>query len=409
MRIAYIAPYQGHTLVSSRPCLGNLSLGGRIKIELIAELLRGRSHTVEILSQGEVIERQLKYYPAFPEPKPFHPEIPVHYASAFPVRFVNGFWSSRSMLRLFKARHRVQPFDAVLIYNLKPPQVACANHAIKRLGLPVILEYEDDQFLGSEDAGGASLTSAYFLSKARKLLTSLSGCVSGSPALLAQVTGNAAKVLMCGVVSEAILEAGRRPASARRNWVVFSGTHSKAQGLEQLIHAWNMAQLPDWELHIAGHGAMTAVLHELAAGNPGIVFHGLLDRVENARMLGSGRIAIVPYDVSATQGFSFKTVECLAAGLHVISTPLAALEGLEDALKSGITLMDDNAPATIAGCLERVIGDRHYDRTAQGAAAEIYSPDTIAGSLEALLEAAVAGKIRDHPHRQRTGLKKAEI
>src|SRR5215510_7754168 len=105
MRIAYIAPYQGPWLVKKRPCLQNLSLGGKVKIELIAELLVGNAHEVEILSQGEVIERSLTFYPPFSEQELFHPRIPVHYSSAFPVRFVNGLWSSLSTLRMFKARH----------------------------------------------------------------------------------------------------------------------------------------------------------------------------------------------------------------------------------------------------------------------------------------------------------------
>jgi len=38
-------------------------------------------------------------------------------------------------------------FDLVIIFNLKEPQVACANYALRRLGVPVILEYEDDRFV----------------------------------------------------------------------------------------------------------------------------------------------------------------------------------------------------------------------------------------------------------------------
>src|SRR6266436_9708753 len=114
MRIAYIAPYQGLGLVKDRPTLRNISLGGRMKIELIAELLQTTSHTIEILSQGEVIERELKFYPGFQEPEPFHPNIPIYYSSAFPVRFLNGFSSSLSTLRIFKTRHRVSPYDVVV-------------------------------------------------------------------------------------------------------------------------------------------------------------------------------------------------------------------------------------------------------------------------------------------------------
>jgi glycosyltransferase involved in cell wall biosynthesis len=382
MRIAYIAPYQGLGLVKSRPSLRNFSLGGRMKIELIAELLQTTSHTIEILSQGEVIERQLKFYPAFREPEPFHADIPSYYSSAFPVRFLSGFWSSHSALRLFKARHRVSPFDAVLIYNLKPPQVACADYAIRRLGLPVILEYEDDHFLGVAESGGSRFTSKFHLSGARRLLSSLSGCVAVSPSLLTQVPERVPKLLLLGVVGDAVLKATEQTRNERRNWVVFSGTHSWAQGLEQLVKAWGVANLPGWELHIAGHGHLTATLHKLAENNPSIVFHGLLNREDNARLLTASRLAVVPYDASQTRGFPFKTIECLAAGLHVITTPLGTLA---PEMEAGITYIKDNAPDTISACLKKVIAERRYERTSGEATMRTYGPEAVARLLDTFL------------------------
>src|SRR5215467_1133599 len=147
MRIAYIAPYQGPVLVERRPTTLNRSLSNRIKIELIATLLHAKSHDVEVISQGEVVENKWKFYPSFSEPEAFHPEIPVYYASALPVRRVNGLWSDWQTLQLFKARHRAAPFDLAIIFNLKGPQVACANYAMSRLRIPVVLEYEDDRFV----------------------------------------------------------------------------------------------------------------------------------------------------------------------------------------------------------------------------------------------------------------------
>ena len=108
MRIAYVAPYQGPLLVKSRPTSRNLSIAARVKMGLIAEFLQRCSHTVEILAQGEVVERQFKFYRALSEAEVVSANIPVYYASALPVRFLNGFWSSFTTLRLFKARHRSQ-------------------------------------------------------------------------------------------------------------------------------------------------------------------------------------------------------------------------------------------------------------------------------------------------------------
>ena len=147
MRIAYVTTYQGPSLLKNRPIIRNRSLSNAIKMELIASCLHASSHEVEVISQGEVVDLQFKFYPSFSETERFHSDIPVYYASALPIRRLNGAWSSLRTLQLFKSRHRVAPFDLVIIFNLKEPQVTCANYAIRRLGLPVILEYEDDRFV----------------------------------------------------------------------------------------------------------------------------------------------------------------------------------------------------------------------------------------------------------------------
>src|SRR5262245_23183835 len=103
MRIAYVTPYQGPTLVKRRPIVRNRSVSNKIKIELIATLLRASSHDVEIISQGEVIEPALTFYPGFSEEERFHPEIPIYYGSVLPIRRLNGFWSDGSTLRILKS------------------------------------------------------------------------------------------------------------------------------------------------------------------------------------------------------------------------------------------------------------------------------------------------------------------
>src|SRR5262249_30621130 len=149
-------------LINSRPSLGNLALAGNLKIELVAELLHEGAHNIEILSQGEVVERGLKIYPGFREQNPYHPNVSVYYASALPVRFVNGLWSSQRTLALFKRRHRAAPFDLVIIYNLKLPQMICASYAMRCLGLPVVLEYEDDTFVDIAGRDEQGFISGYY-------------------------------------------------------------------------------------------------------------------------------------------------------------------------------------------------------------------------------------------------------
>jgi glycosyltransferase involved in cell wall biosynthesis len=386
MRIAYIAPYQGPDLVKHRPIVRNLSLAARVKIGLVSELLQKSSHSLEILSQGEVIERKLKFYPGFREPETLDGNIPIYYSSALPVRFFNGLWSSWSTLRLFKARHRVAPFDIVVIYNLKPPQVACANYAIQRLGLPVILEYEDDAFRGIWGNSGTRLTAKHYLSSAKRLLRSFSGCIAASPYLLSETSASIPKLLLRGVVAEAFLNCNK---SGKKNWVVFSGTLEQTQGLEQLIKAWQMLEMPDWELHIAGQGSIMAALQEMAKDNPSIIFHGLLNRDENARLLCMAKLGMNPQDPPRALGtvFAFKIIEYLAAGMHVITTPRGMLE---PELEAGISYIKDNSPASIAAGLKKAISDRLYDCTAEQAALQIYGPGTVSRSLDGLFKQVIS-------------------
>ena len=383
MRIAYIAPYQGPALVKRRPIIRNLSLAGRVKVERIAELLQQNSHDVEILSQGEVIERQFKVYPGFSDPEAFHAKIPVYYSSAFPVRFLNGLWSSPSLLRILRVRHRIAPYDVVLIYNLKPPQVICARYAMRRLGLPVILEYEDDAFVSARKRV-CGFTSGFYLSAAKRLLSAVAGCLAVSPHLLSQTPSSIPKFLLRGVVGDEIVSANKQANSSRKDWIVFSGTHYRAYGLKQLISAWKMVDLPGWELHIAGHGEMTNTMHRMAHGNKSIVFHGLLNRQENARFLCSAKIGINPHDVGQTPGnvFAFKIIEYLAASNHVITTRMGVLE---PQLESGVTYMADNSAETIAATLRQVIESHRYERTATQTAQDAYGPEAVAISLDNIL------------------------
>jgi glycosyltransferase involved in cell wall biosynthesis len=388
LRIAYIAPYQGTALAERRPIRRNLSLAGNLKIESIGKLLRGKQHNLEILSQGEVIERRLTFYSAFDEPVRFHPEIPIHYASTLPVRFLNGLWSTWRSLALFKAHHRARPYDLVIIYNLKFPQVVCANYAIRRLRLPVILEYEDDAFVDVEGRAESGLQSHLYSRLARELLTSASACIGASPHLLAQVPAFTPKLLLRGIVGEDCI-ASPQQSQARKNRVLFSGTHFRSKGIEQLIKAWLIAALPDWELHITGYGELTDKLRTMAAGIPGIVFHGLVARPELVRLMQSARICINPHDVSHTPGnvFAFKLIEYLAAGAHVVTTPMGTLE---PEIEMGITYMPDNDPKTIASTLADVVKTQRWHRTANDYVCDVFGPETVSASLETVIGQAVS-------------------
>ena len=394
MHIAYISPYQGPQLLARRPSVVNLSLACNMKTEVVSELLRRQGHSVEIVSQGQA-ERQstLTFYRGFAEPTPVGDGSPVFYPSCVPVRFVTGWWSALRTLALFKARHRVRPFDFVVIYNLKLPQLLCARHA-RHLGLPVVLDYEDDEFVEVDGSAMSGFRMRGQHQRARLTLGAIDASFAVSPHLLSQVPDRVPKLLMRGVLGDDYLDPALDHMDGRRNWVAFSGTHYRTKGLKQLITAWNELNLPGWELHIAGHGELTSTIQEMAAGVPTIIFRGLLDRRENAHFLAQCKIGMNPHDLSQTPGnvFATKIVEYLAAGTHVISTRMGHLEPEIDA---GITYIEDNAPETILKSLREVICQGAHRRLARAAVVGLYGPAAVSEKLQTLLQQAAARKQKD--------------
>jgi glycosyltransferase involved in cell wall biosynthesis len=387
MRIAYVAPYQGPTLLARRPVVRNRSMSNRIKIELIASLLRSGSHDVEIISQGEVVDTSWTFYPAFVEEERFHPDIPIFYGSVLPVRRVNGFWSNAQTLRVLKERHRAQPYDLVIIFNLKGPQLACANYAIQRLHLPVILEYEDDRFVnvkGKTDTDMGGLAMRFEMRTSARLLKEVSGCVAVSPHLMSQLPAGIPTLLLRGVAGDDIVTASRQSRDGKKNIVLFSGTHIESNGVAPLIQAWPQVGMPGWELHITGYGQLTDSLRAMASGMEGVFFHGLVSREQLVSLMSAARVCVNPHQVSQTPGnvFAFKIIEYLAAGAHVVTTPMGALE---KPLEAGITYMPANSPETIAATLRTVIREERYQHTASKAAHETYGPTAVSNALNTLL------------------------
>jgi glycosyltransferase involved in cell wall biosynthesis len=388
VRIAYITPYQGSTLLKRRPIVKNRSMSNRIKIELIAQLLHGSGHDVEVFSHGEVDTSDFRFYPAFEEPEPFHPRIPVHYISSLAIRRVYGLWASLRMLELLNGRHRVSPFDVIIIFNFKHAQLAAARYAVRRR-IPLLLEYEDDAFRSVAGDPETGLVTRYHHRAYRRVLASVSGCIAVSPHLLSQVPPGVPTLLLRGVVGDDVLAASERLRASKKDIVLFSGTHTKWNGVEELITAWRAMALPEWQLHITGYGDMTEQLRRMAEASVGIVFHGLVSRQELVDLMASAKVCVSPQLVSQTPGnqFAFKIIEYLAAGAHVVATRMGALEA---EVEAGVTYLADNRPETISAMLTEVIRTRRYQTTAERVTQERYGSEAVAKGLSGLLTS-VAG------------------
>ena len=302
------------------------------------------------------------------------------------------------MLQLFRMRHAACPYDIAVIFNLKHPQIVCAHHAVHRLDIPVILEYEDDAFV--DIWGQPTKHSPGYNRYASKALNEIAGCMACSPRLLSQLPPDIPKLLLRGVVGADLVNLGERNGLIKKNWVLYSGTHSKQYGIPSLIAAWRKAELSDWELHITGDGEETAALKQLAESAPGIHFHGLVSRQELVGIMCSAKICINPHTVSQTPGnvFAFKIIEYLAAGAHVITTPMGALE---KNMEAGITYMNDNDPDTIAMTLKQVIRDRRWECTVVQHVLQTYSLGAVNKSLDVFIQKALA--MRNHRLRPTAG------
>jgi glycosyltransferase involved in cell wall biosynthesis len=204
-------------------------------------------------------------------------------------------------------------------------------------------------------------------------------------------------LLLRGVVGEDVITASKERQEQKKNIVLFSGTHIQSNGVAELIQGWRLMQLPGWELHITGYGGLTESLRQMAADIPGITFHGLVSRTDLVDMMSSARICINPHQVSETPGnvFAFKIIEYIAAGAHVITTPMGALE---PDLEAGITYMPDNSPATIAAAIQKLARDPKGLRTSAEAAHRVYGPEAVSQSLDDLVR-----KMRPAADGQRLG------
>ena len=392
MRIAYLTPYKGPGLLERRPSIRNLSLSNKVKIELVCQALLAKGHQVKIISQGEVDRYQAKFYGAFQEPKPFRPDVSTYYISSLPVRFLTGLWAQWQSVKALKALHRRSPFDLMILFNMRPGHNACAAYA-GRLRLPFILEYEDDAFVDVYGRAAGGFRARRQREACLNTLRLAAGGIGVSPHLLSQFRAEVPKLLLRGVVSDDIAGTGE-PVSVKKNWIVYTGTHNAANGIGELIQAFGRVNAPGWELHICGHGEKTPQFKELAAQAPGVVFHGMLDRPALVEVLRSARLCVNAQALSQTPGnvFPFKVVEYLAAGAHVLSTPMGELE--KD-LAPAVSYMADNQPQTIAAALQTLIQSGAWQRTAAPAARAVYGLPAVAESLDRLLRQ-VAGTRGSH-------------
>jgi glycosyltransferase involved in cell wall biosynthesis len=126
-------------------------------------------------------------------------------------------------------------------------------------------------------------------------------------------------------------------------------------GLEELIEAAALLDVPGLRVAIGGSGPMAAALdaRRLAAGHPGRI--ELLGRIPNEDLADWYRAAdLVVVPTVAYEGFGLVTAEALACGTPVVGTPVGATPELLRPIDERL-VANGSAPDDLAAALRLVL------------------------------------------------------
>ena len=325
MRIAWVTPYLPEPATS----------GGAIRQQRLARALSQRSE-VHLFARGELWEK----------PRLSRPELEV-FASRWlgrdylsprpdgapdsvpPERVRRG--SPRSLWRALQKAHERVRFDGVVVAH------SWAALGAKGSGLPWLLDEHnvESRFfadLASAGAKGPALARDAFERWEQAVWRDASAvtCVSEEDARRMTPHRSAAAAPLAAplvVQNGADLDRlARLPIEQRRGGVLFVGALHHRPNLLAALHlvehimprVWRT--LPETRLTLVG-GPVPMALNRAAAGAPGPV--QVLGRVPDVTPhLASAQVFANP--VTHGAGSSLKTIECLAAGLPLVSTELGA-------------------------------------------------------------------------------------
>lgn len=152
--------------------------------------------------------------------------------------------------------------------------------------------------------------------------------------------------------------------------VVFVGTLKPWHGVEDLVRAAALAQVP-WRLRLVGDGPVRARLEELAAEH-GVELEmvGAVPPEQVPAALEGALVAVAPYPASADHYFSpLKVYEYGAAALPVVASRIGEIP---EVVADGVTglLVPPSDPAALAAAIDRLAADPAAARRMGAAARE---------------------------------------
>lgn len=199
-----------------------------------------------------------------------------------------------------------------------------------------------------------------------------------------------------GPAEEAVISPAVREVLARGPFVLFLGRVSWKKGLDRLVPA--MARVPGALLAVAGNDeeSYTPRLRRLAeeAGVAGrVVFLGPVEGADRAALLHRAAVLALP---SYSENFGNAALEALAAGCPAMVTPEVGIAALIAEEQCGMVVPGE--PAALAEAIRGLLADpdRRDEMGRQGAraAAQRFSWAAVAGQMEAVYRAVLAGGLR---------------
>lgn len=390
MNIAYLANYQGEDLIRQRRLLRNRALAGSQKIATLSQLLVQAGCRVKVFSLGAVAERTGSFHRGFWSRLSKAEEVSVFYLADWDVLLVGRILGTIGMICALLRERRRNRVDLVLLYNCGLPEAIAACVLAKATGVPVVLEYEDDVHQGSD--GRRSWRQYAHTLGFRAVQRALRGVVAVSQELLAQVKQPNGYVLP-GVLSRD-MRSIREPCDVEECGLrfLYAGSIQASKGVRELCDAWIIARLPGCELHIAGEGPLLAEAQAAVRGNPTIHFHGFLTRERLLELFSRAHVLVNPHRNSVAIGsiFPFKMIEYLGTGRPVISTRMAALDGV---IGSAILYTESDSPAHMAASLREMKRDyplwSSMAEVSKREAWRLYGPDVVRSALMTVFGRAV--------------------
>lgn len=263
---------------------------------------------------------------------------------------------------------------AILSYSIPPflaKEILSLSKKYNVKSFAIITDLLRDMYINSQDKKIVSALKNYYLSQAITLQGEFDGYVYLTEAMKAIVGKSKPYVVVEGIAD--ISDAGYEDChQEKQNYIMYAGMLEKNFGINNLIDAFESADLKETQLWLFGHGSATDDIILRSQKNPRIVFWGqkshdeVLKYEKGAELLVNLRSA---EDEFTKYSFPSKTIEYMLSGTPVLTTQLP---GIPQEYYSYTFSCKDNSVSTLKNTLEYIFSLSVDDRAAIGKKAKSF-------------------------------------